>query len=343
MKEHLSVRASWLLAFCQAFERRGHSLAPLLSQANIDISVLHNEHAHIDIAQAHSLVSQIIQHIPEPEFGLEVGEYAHPTIFGSLGFLLLSSSTLKEALFYLEKYLPSFCNIAYINTQEDKTSYKITIETWTTSVIPLPIAVNTFFSVVFKFLRQLTNNQLELKQVTLNYDHHNDTDQYVDYFKCPVQFSSNSNSLVFSSQSVKKKLPTGNPQLSKILERQLIEDLTILKRVDLTAQIYCKICQLLPKGIASQNQIAKELNMSVRKLQLQLQRENTSYSAISNQVRQALAKQYITDPRLKINEIAHGLGFANSSNFQRSFKRWFGVSPSEFRREKSSTLKPVKV
>jgi AraC-like DNA-binding protein len=36
-------------------------------------------------------------------------------------------------------------------------------------------------------------------------------------------------------------------------------------------------------------------------------------------------------PQMSVNEVTHLLGFSCSSSFTRAFKRWTGLSPSEWR------------
>jgi AraC-like DNA-binding protein len=72
--------------------------------------------------------------------------------------------------------------------------------------------------------------------------------------------------------------------------------------------------------------------MSLRTLQRKLEEENTSYSALSKSVRKEMAHNYIQDSQLSINEISYLLGFAEQANFTRAFKRWYGESPSEYRK-----------
>jgi len=43
------------------------------------------------------------------------------------------------------------------------------------------------------------------------------------------------------------------------------------------------------------------------------------------------AKRHLLDNELTIEEIAEKLGFSSISHFSRQFKRWTGVSPSQYR------------
>ncbi len=48
-------------------------------------------------------------------------------------------------------------------------------------------------------------------------------------------------------------------------------------------------------------------------------------------LRQPVAKDYLTSSQLTVDEIAGSLGYAETTNFRRAFKKWTGHSPSSLR------------
>jgi AraC-like DNA-binding protein len=66
-------------------------------------------------------------------------------------------------------------------------------------------------------------------------------------------------------------------------------------------------------------------------LQRALRSEGTSYRDLLEDTRRSLAEQYIAEQNYNLAQIAYLLGFADQSNFTRAFKRWTGMSPSEYR------------
>jgi AraC-like DNA-binding protein len=50
-----------------------------------------------------------------------------------------------------------------------------------------------------------------------------------------------------------------------------------------------------------------------------------------DQVRETRARWMLANTSKTVEAIAYELGFETSSNFARSFKRWTGVTPREFR------------
>ena len=73
--------------------------------------------------------------------------------------------------------------------------------------------------------------------------------------------------------------------------------------------------------------------MSEDAISNQLKANGTSYQQLLGDTRRELAEEYIFRADLSVNEIAYMLGFSDCSNFARSFRRWTGKSPSDFRDE----------
>jgi AraC-like DNA-binding protein len=85
-------------------------------------------------------------------------------------------------------------------------------------------------------------------------------------------------------------------------------------------------------GDASLERIAHQLGMSGRTLQRKLRDHRTSHQELLDEMRKDLAMRYLREPEMAICEVAYLLGFSESSALHRAFKRWTGMTPSEFRR-----------
>jgi AraC-like DNA-binding protein len=82
----------------------------------------------------------------------------------------------------------------------------------------------------------------------------------------------------------------------------------------------------------SLGEVAKDLYMSNRTLIRKLKAQGTSYQMLLDDVRQELAVWYLRQTDMPVEAIAERLGYRDTSNFSRTCKRWFGLTPRAIRR-----------
>jgi AraC-like DNA-binding protein len=88
----------------------------------------------------------------------------------------------------------------------------------------------------------------------------------------------------------------------------------------------------LSGGAPSIELAARLANTSVRSLQRSLAGQGLSFSRLVEQLRLSMATELLSDPRLKLVDIASELGYSDAAHFTRAFRRWTGSAPSEYRR-----------
>jgi AraC-like DNA-binding protein len=163
----------------------------------------------------------------------------------------------------------------------------------------------------------------------------NGMEEYQRIFGCTISFNQPHNELVLISH---KKLlrhyqiydPVATQQLEPIINNQLCEMRSAISWKDRVAREVLNFMRLRKKPVL--NKIARELTVSVRLLQVRLQKENATYSEILENERRKLALEYISQHQLDLFEINTILGFSDQSAFSRAFKRWTGSSPKRYRR-----------
>jgi AraC-like DNA-binding protein len=94
---------------------------------------------------------------------------------------------------------------------------------------------------------------------------------------------------------------------------------------------------LLAKNIGAElpnaGEVADFFNMSVTTLHRRLGNENCSFQILKNESRLEAAIHYLNCPDISTATISDLLSFENPSTFYRSFKKWTGLPPGEYRKQ----------
>ena len=88
---------------------------------------------------------------------------------------------------------------------------------------------------------------------------------------------------------------------------------------------------LQPDYRPTQDRLALMFDMSPRTLQRKLGEDGVTFSKVLNSWRLKQSLSFLQDPTMQIVEIAERLHYSTSSHFSRSFRRWTGVTPGQYR------------
>ena len=77
--------------------------------------------------------------------------------------------------------------------------------------------------------------------------------------------------------------------------------------------------------------IANALHISSRTLQRRLQEEGSSFQRVLEDARHQLARSFLNNSVLELNEAAYLLGYEDGNSFVRAFRGWEGVPPARWR------------
>ncbi|MGH3968682.1 MAG: helix-turn-helix transcriptional regulator, partial [Mycobacterium sp.] len=85
-------------------------------------------------------------------------------------------------------------------------------------------------------------------------------------------------------------------------------------------------------GFPALPDVAADLDMHPRTLRRRLADEGTSFRALLNEARSALAVDLLCNVGLTVEEVSRRLGYTDVSTFSHAFRRWHGTAPSAYRR-----------
>jgi AraC-like DNA-binding protein len=147
----------------------------------------------------------------------------------------------------------------------------------------------------------------------------------------PVTFGCRISALRLPTSVWRAPLPGADAGLLAILG-QLAEHagLGSAREDDLVIRVRSRLRLLLPDGRASAAAVAGALGMSERTFHRRLHAAGVSFRSILESFREAEAERLITGGRLPLGEVALRLGFSDQTAWNRAFRRWKGMSPTEW-------------
>lgn len=304
----------------------------------IDPAVVRDQESRIAAEKLSQLLVYCTKKLNRNDISVLIAKQFRPGMFHALGYAMMSSSCLKDALERIARYkrvVSNSCSLELINTG-DELVLEMTIKTYEdTGRNALNCQMTeTFLATIVQLARELVSFDFNPNRLMLSFEKpHFDTQYLNQYFNCEVEFCAAKSALVFDIAQSSAELIGGNPLITQVHEKMLDDFLSRIDKDDLSYVIKNKIYNLLPLGAPSQTDIAQQLGMSLRNLQRKLNEQGTSYKEILEQTRKKLAMDYIQQRHLSLSEIGYLVGFSSVGNFNRAFKRWTQTTPGEYRHQ----------
>lgn len=266
--------------------------------------------------------------LPAP--GLSIGAGVLPRHVGVLGYLVLASDNLAEAVSIYQRYERLFYGVDLAEVVMHQGEVEIR---WPRSDTTGVTADETAIAALVTFLRKQIDNPPPPSRVGFVYQVSPERARACeDFFGCPVEFGASHTLVRFPMSYMSIPMPHREPGLRALLDRQakaLLDALPDPNAFDKAVQQL--LVRLLPDGEVSVDKVAQAMNQSTRTLQRRLADSGMTWQQLLDRTREQLARQYLGDRALSLAEIALLLGYSEQSAFTRSFKRWTGQTPLAFR------------
>ena len=184
-------------------------------------------------------------------------------------------------------------------------------------------------------LQHFTGHKARLQEVRISDKSPARIKAYEQFFQVPIVSGHPHNELAFHPDVL--NLPNaqgeGDRNLDILLERIINPVLAeVASRINIDELVFVAIQQRLVDGQPTIEDVAGQLGVSARTLQRQLAENKKTFSEIVREVRKDLAELYLKQKNLNVTDVAMMLGYQDVATFTTAFRKWCGVSPSEFRR-----------
>ena len=250
---------------------------------------------------------------------------------GILAVALVASGSLREVFERIVRYHPVVSDALTLELSREGERYRFRLLQPPGSPAPALEAIDAFAAIYVRTCRNRLGRDYAPLAVYLRRPEPADPTPWHTVFRAPLFFGAGEDRLEFAARDFDSHLDDANPELAEHNETVLKRTLAQLQPLTWERKVRAAIEAQLPDGEPSVERMAQALHLSVRSLQRHLADEGCRFDALLNDCRQNLALQHLRDPQCSLAEVSHLLGFADTSSFNRAFKRWTGMTPGQFR------------
>ena len=317
-------------AWAQRFAEEKIAVPALLRRARLPASLFQQEKIYVTTAELFALWRSVAEMSPDPGFGLKLGtelrfERSHPVSIAGV-----CSRSFGDALQRLARYKQLTCpEEIRVHRKAQETSVEFFfIEA---KEAQPDIMVDLGLSWILGVGRRGTDGEITPLRLELSWPvkHRALLERH---FGCRVCFKADRNALVFLSSDLDRPFVTHNEELMTVIGTHVESE---LKARNASARIGEQVKDILRRSLAGKRptlrDVAQELGMGARTLQRRLTDAGITFQQLVEDTRRELARHYLKQSAVELNEAAFLLGFEDANSFFRAFQVWEGTSPTEWR------------
>jgi AraC-like DNA-binding protein len=328
--ESLTLPAAHALHVADLLAASGTSQEELLAPLGLERSALAVPGAKLEVAVMVKLFERARALSGNPGIGIQLGLQMRASAHGYLGFAAMTASTLREALETATRFVPTRTNALGLSLHVTEPSASLVIE----ERADFGPARDTILFALAVGIWQI-GDALTGKELTGAADFAFAKPSYVDGitgFRQRLRFGQPLTQLVFDASALDLPLMMADPVSRQIAYAELERSLGELGS---DQEILTRVRRALGRkngGFRSLKEVASGLHLSTRTLKRRLAAQGLTYSDVLEEQRRERALLLLRSPKLSLDEVAEQLGYSDTSNFRRAFRRWTGVSPGTYRR-----------
>jgi AraC-like DNA-binding protein len=330
-----------IAAVLQVAALEGIAASELLRGTGLDAAAVNDPRTLTSTEQYVQVGRNVLLHRPASDLGLRIGAQLHLSAYGIYGYALLCCETLRHVFDFAVRYralsgavwstrwfecddravwaFPTFdaLRLERPELDIDPALFRLLLEI---QIMVVAVGVKDVMGpactpVLARFAGPAPAR----------------ADSAARMLGCAVQFDQPCHELHFPAAWLERAPTMANPIAAAQMSQSCAQMLHEFERHSGVSRQVVEALTRTPGRFPGMDAIARELCMTSRHLRRKLDAEGTAYQTLLDNVRHALAKDYLNSSYLSTDDIADALGFSDAASFRHAFKRWTGMTPVQFK------------
>jgi AraC-like DNA-binding protein len=265
--------------------------------------------------------------------GVHLAEWLPRGALDLIEYAVRSSPSLASGLGRFARYGCLVSDRVAARAEANDSGLQLIIRDVGSSVLH-PARMEFALALALKLARDVSGVPIVPVQVAFAHQRPDDVSEHQRFFRVPLRFAAGTNTMMVSAVDAARPLPGADAALSAIVRRrldQVLPDAVLPTSASLSARVRRMLMEDLGQMTLTADSVARALALSRRTLTRRLGEEGTSFRAILDDVRAELSRALLQDRSLTIADVAFFLQYSEPAAFHRSFRRWMGQTPQDYR------------
>lgn len=333
------VLASAADGVVRKIDESGGDVDSIFGRANIRVKDLDSPFNELDLGRFCTLFEQSALQTGNEQFGLEFGSNFQPRQLGAIGYAAISSPTLAAALRNVKTYFPAHQGHSSFELIHSADILRLTYKILDPRIAEKRQDAELSMGMFLNIFRHALGRDWSPLEVWFEHEQTSEKNGHERVFNSSVAFGRSTNALAFRRSDLDALMPDSDPYLYSVIESFLKSRQSLRGNpVDFATLVRSQIKLQLGEVPLTLSEMARILGLSSYEFQRQLTEHGLSFRDLLSAAREELALHLLANDSLPLTEVAAALGYSELSAFSRAFRKWTGMNPQRYRRNRSSQI-----
>lgn len=321
----------------QGLRAVGENPDPVLQRHGLDPEKL-DPAAEIDRGLELRIYTDLAEEAFNPLAGLKAGTYFSMAGYGPFTMLLMTCENAWDAFNTGVRYQQLTYLFSELSLAPGERSTALVL-----TPVPLPEKAYRFrmdgeMSGTYQLALDLQKHlgiDVTPQKVEMPYPEPPEAQAYEAHFQCPVVFGARVCRFWMANKFLSIPFPTANRTANEMYRAQCDQLLTRRHESESgVAEEVRRYLDMFRGDFPSAADAGRVFGLPERSFRRRLSEENASFRQLLEEIRYRKARQYLGDTAEPVDRIAQQLGYAESAAFIHAFRRWAGVTPAAWRKQR---------
>jgi AraC-like DNA-binding protein len=331
------IRSAVLTSFADLAASCGLDARALLVDAGLPQRCLGDPDLKVPARAVAHLLELTAERGREPAFGLRLAESRRLSNLGPLGLLVRDELTLRDALEALMRHIGVHNEALSISVEQHSNLLVVRLDLTAEGGGSLRQSTELGVGVTFRVLQIFMGTGWEPRVVCFTHPKPASLTAHRRLFGRAVEFGHQFNGIVCNAADLDVPNPGADAVMVRYSKRLLEQTHDTSSRM--SDRAHQLVVVLLPRGLCRVEVVAQHLGVDRRTVARRLAEEETSFSALVNDLRRELFARYLKDGTRSLTEVSALLGFSASSAFSRWHRQQFGLAARQLKSQQAARIR----